>query len=150
MNTKFLLIPLLTAMAFVACNKEEENDIEKPVVSGLEVGHGDTLHIGEGVHLEFEAVDNEALGYYRIVVHAEGEHKSTCGHDHWEYDSTFTENFSGLKNSTVHHHNIMVRDSVEEGHYHFHLTVADEAGNTTNIEKEVLLVEEEGEHGHEH
>ncbi len=150
-NITFVVIASIAILPwFSSCDDDNATDEEKPVISGLEVGHDDTLHVGEGIHLEFEAEDNEALDYYKIEIHPEEgdhEHKSTREHIHWEFDSTFNE-ISGLKNSTVHHHKIVVPENAELGDYHFHLTLVDKAGNSESIEKEVVVAEEDGDHGH--
>jgi hypothetical protein len=156
MKTKYIFYTLIVIMSlcFVAC---EDKDEEKPVISNLEVGHDGTIHAGEGIHLDFKVADNEGLDYYQISIHAEeGEHDHKSLHEHWSFDSTFTE-ISGKKNSTVHHHEIVVPEEAEEGKYHFHLTVADEEGNTASEEVELDLVHEEhdddhedGHHDHDH
>lgn len=149
MKTKVLLvaITLTTGFFFTSCEKE---DTEKPKITNLEVGHNDTIHVGEGLHLDFYISDNEVFDYYRIVIHAEEEgheHKSATEHDHWEIDSTFTE-IHGLRANSddplrVHHHNILVPENAELGEYHFHLRVVDKSGNVAEIEKEVILAEED-------
>ncbi len=135
-------------LAFMSCS--DEDDTQKPVVSELEVGHSDTIHIGEAIHLEFEVVDDNLLDYYRVIIHEEDEHEKSLIEEYsWSYDSTFTE-ISGLRNYTVHHHDIVVPEEAAEGEYHFHLSVVDEAGNLTEIEKELYATHEEGEEDDDH
>lgn len=139
---------VLSIFALVSCS-DDNDDTQKPVVSNLEVGHSDTIHIGEGIHLEFEVEDDNRLDYYRITIHPEEDHEKSAGETlSWTYDSTFTE-VSGLRNYTVHQHDIVVPETAEEGDYHFHLAVADQAGNVTEIEKDLVASHEEGEHEHE-
>lgn len=149
----FLMVTAVTAGIFLAsCEKDEDKDTRKPVISNLIVGHNDTIHAGEGIHLEFGVSDNDQLAHYSIEIHAEEEHvhKSALEHVHWDFDSTFTE-VSGLKNKTVHHHEILVPEKAEPGEYHFHLSVADISGNLAEQEKELIVAEEDGgEHHHEH
>ncbi len=161
MKTRVLLaaVALTTGLFFTSCDKDEDNDkdIQKPVITDLEVGHNDTVHVGEGIHLDFKVQDNEALDYYKIEIHAEEEehdHKSASEHVHWEFDSTFTD-ISGLKNKTVHHHSIKVPGDAEPGDYHFHLSVADKSGNLAEMEKEIVVAADDGEdhdydHDHDH
>ena len=149
MKTKTLLtlvFALIAGVIFISC--DEDDDTQKPVISNLEVGHNDTIHVAEGVHLDFEVSDNEKLDYYRITIHPEEDHKKSLTEVHWEFDSTFTE-ISGLKNYTVHHHDILVPENAELGEYHFHLSVADEAGNLAEVEKELIMAAEDGVH-HDH
>lgn len=147
-NLSLITVFALSLLFVIGCEKEDEDNV-KPTVSNLEVGYEDTLHVGEPVHLEFDAEDNDALDYYRVVIHFEGghEHKSADEYIEWDFDTTFYDNFTGLKNATVHHHYISVPENAEEGDYHFHLTVADKAGNTTEIEKELIMTVGDG---HEH
>ena len=151
MKSKYLFTYLLIFSAiivFVACN---DDDDVKPVISNLEVGHDDTLHVGEGVHIEFEVLDNERLDYYRIMIHEEGEHKAVIVDEvEWDFDSTFTE-ISGLRNYTVHHDNeVVVPEGTHLGEYHFELIVVDEAGNTAELEREVVVALEGGGDPHDH
>jgi hypothetical protein len=148
MKNQIISIAILVAATItftVSCNKETDDTI-KPTLTNVEIGHNDTIHAGEGIHMEFEVSDNELLHFYRITIHAEDEHKSYA-HSEWEFDSTFYE-IQGLKNKIVHNHAIIVPENAELGHYHFHLSVSDKAGNVTEIEKELFLSDEENEHTH--
>ncbi len=147
MKTKtiqFLAIAFIAGLIFISC-EEDNDDNQKPVISNLEVGHNDTIHVGEGIHLDFEVSDNEHLDYYKITIHHEEDHKKFFSETEWEFDSTFTE-ISGLKNYTVHHHDILVPENAELGEYHFHLSVADEAGNLAEVEKELVMAAEDDHH----
>lgn len=131
--TALLLIAL--AFTFTSCKKDDE-DKTPPVVSGLEVGMNNnlTFHQGGDVHIEFEAVDDQELGYYTIEIHPEG-HKNGSGwefYQRWDFEP-------GLKNVLVHHHEIKVPQDAPLGEYHFHLMVADKAGNTTSIERDIQV-----------
>ena len=145
MKTKKLL-PVLSiiVVAFIAfaCNNE---DNLKPVIANLEVGHNDSIFAGEAIHLEFEVSDDDLLDYYQVKIHPEEDHKSASTEIHWELDTVFTE-ISGLKNYTVHHHEIMVPTDAEHGDYHFHLSVVDKSGNVAEEERDLILTESNGEH----
>jgi len=148
-KTVIYVLSVISVIYVYGCN-DDDNDTQKPVVTDLEVGHGDTIHIGEGIHMEFEVEDDGLLDYYRVQIRPEnyGE-KSALDELAWEYDSTFTE-ISGLHNYAVHHHNIMVPEETSEGIYHFHLMVADEAGNVTTIEHELIASHEGSGEDHDH
>ncbi len=151
MNRIIALFSLASLLFIVACTDEDTDDI-KPTITDLEVGHSDTIHAGEGVHLEFYAEDNDQLDYYRVMIHSEDEEeetKSAMLDVTFEFDSIFYDNFNGLKNATVHHHEIAVPEEAAEGEYHFHLTVADKSGNTTTEEVEIVLLHEDDDHDHE-
>jgi hypothetical protein len=145
MKTKKLR-PILTiiATAFIAFACQNEDNL-KPVIANLEVGHNDSIFAGEGIHLEFEVSDDELLDYYQIKIHSEEDHKSANTEVHWELDTIFTE-ISGLKNYTVHHHNIIVPADAEHGDYHFHLSVVDKSGNLAEEERDLILTESDEEH----
>lgn len=141
MKTKniFSFLIAITLVLIISC--ENDKDTQKPTITNLEVGHNDSIHAAEPIHLEFEAEDNEVLDYYRIIIYGEEhhDHKSATEFIEWDFDSTFYNDFTGLKNATVHHHLINVHDSAKPGAYHFHLTVADKAGNTLSEVKELEL-----------
>jgi len=151
----FTIAALAAGLIFTSCEDDEATvDTEAPQITDLEVGHDGELHTGEDVHLEFNVTDNVKLAYYEVEIHAEGEEDHdhrVIAKEHWEYENRFDE-ISGLRNKEVHHHDIQVPDSseVELGEYHFHLLVADEAGNTTESELELMLVVGDGEHDDDH
>lgn len=151
MKTKTILTVLITAslLMFSACDEEESG---KPVVSNLEVGVNDSIHAGNPIHLEFYVEADELLSYYRVIIHSEEEHDEDEAEEHedhkeWSYDSTFYE-IEDLRNYTVHHHAIVVDTTAEEGNYHFHLQVVDQAGNLTLEERELILTHEDLDHDH--
>lgn len=141
MKTKISFVTLVMAMSFsfLSCEKDSVDD-EKPVISNLEIGHDGFFQAGAELHVEFEVSDNEGLDYYQITIHHEGEHKSTV--TEWELDEKFDE-INGLKNYTVHNHDIEVPADAELGDYHVHLMVVDLAGNVADEELELELVLED-------
>lgn len=146
-----LLLAISGVFVFASCEKEDE-DTQKPVISNLEVGHNDTIYLGEEIHIEFEVTDDNRMDYYRIVIHSEEEHdhKSVNEGEHWEVDTVFNE-ISGLRNYTVHHDVILVPETAETGYYHFYLSVVDKAGNVAEVERELYTSDEEGHYDdHDH
>ncbi len=148
-----VLIAAFTSLAiltFSAC--EDNEDDQKPEVSNLEVGYHDTIYISGDVHIEFEVTDNEELNYYTVKIHPEGEHHDDDheGEEHeWEIDTTFTE-INGLRNYSVHNHEIEIPDDAPAGDYHFDLLVVDMEGNSLALERDLILTEGEGEHEDDH
>ena len=60
MKTKTIIsiaFALIAGLTFISC-EEDNDDNQKPVINNLEVGHNDTIHVSEGIHLEF--------GRYRV------------------------------------------------------------------------------------
>lgn len=141
----YLALIAIAGLTFSACSDDDnEKDTQAPVVENLEVGHNDTLHIGEAMHLEFSVTDNDKLSHYRVVMHKEDDHlKSATTNDFGQIDSTFTE-IMGLRNYNVHKDLTGVTSTLSEGYYHFDLSVTDMAGNTTQLERDVYATEEEG------
>ncbi len=132
------LFGIAALMVFAVACENDDNDTTKPVVTNIEIGENDTIYANEGVHVEFDAEDNDALDYYTITIHPENDEEGA-----FEVDTTFYENFQGLKNAHVHHHNIIVPEEAADGDYHLHLIVADASGNTYSEEFELILSHEE-------
>jgi len=60
-------------------------------------------------------------------------------------DTLFNE-ISGLRNFSVHQHDIVLPANAITGPYHFHLSVVDQAGNVAEVERELYASDEEGHH----
>ncbi len=148
MKNKNIFFVSLFALLIIAACKDDDTDDIKPTITDLEVGHNDTIYAGDGMHLEFYAEDNDKLDYYRVMIHLDDEEetKAILLDETFEFDSTFYDNFNGLRNATVHHHEIQVPEESAEGDYHFHLTVVDQSGNTTTEEVELVLSHEDHDH----
>jgi hypothetical protein len=139
----FMIVGLLLS----SCSKDdEEQDSSKPIISNLEVGLNNSklFYQGGEVHLEFEAADNEELGYYEVHIHNEEK----AGSSEWEFENRWDFD-AGLKNALVHHHEIEVPDDADLGQYHFHLTLVDKTGNTISVEEDVEVHESTGGAGPE-
>ncbi len=135
-NLSIIAIALFTITLF-SCSKDDDDSIG-PVVSGVEIGLGNSLelHQGSELHLEFVVSDNEGLDYYTIEIHPEMKSTSV----EWEYENTWY--FEGQpKNDMVHHHEIKVADDADLGPYHFHMKVVDINGNITSVEEDVVMHE---------
>jgi len=127
----------LFAIGFIACEKEEE--IAKPTISVIELGHENSKMVspGEEFHIDIEIIAEGKIQTISLELHAEEEHKSE---GHWEIDTTFTE-FEGLKNADFHKH-FDVDSTAELGHYHFHFEVVDMEGNQSVYEDEIEVITE--------
>lgn len=146
LNKLILILVIPGSFIFASCEKDDE-DTQRPVISNLEVGHNDTIHLGEDIHIEFAVADDSRLDYYQIKIHPEEDHdhKSLNEGDHWEIDTLFNE-ISGLRNFSVHQHDIVLPANAITGPYHFHLSVVDQAGNVAEVERELYASDEEGHH----
>jgi hypothetical protein len=138
---------------FASCDNDN-GDTTKPVINLEEPADGDILQIGHSVHFEGEFSDNEALASYRVNIHDNfdnhGTHRSGGGEDvvPFAFDSTWV--ISG-KNLPFHHHDIEIPETNKEGkayaegNYHFIVYCVDVAGNTSLVERDVVLSHEAGE-----
>ncbi|MDR3193863.1 MAG: DUF4625 domain-containing protein [Tannerella sp.] len=145
------LAVVLVLAGFAAC--EEESDTLKPSIELIEPAEGEVLLIGADVHFEMALSDNEQLGSYKIEIHPNFD-----GHDHDTKAEAETEPFyferswdvSGKKNTSVHHHEIVIPENATPGDYHLIVYCADAAGNESHIALNIEL-SHEGEHiGHDH
>ena len=62
-QAKTIIYLLSIPSVFYLASCDDDSDTQKPLVSNLEVGHGDPIHIGEGIHFEFDAEDDGLLDY---------------------------------------------------------------------------------------
>lgn len=128
----FLAATIITGFSFTSC--ENENEIPKPLIEGLELGIGNSklAYIGADLHIEAEITAEGKIDKIHIEIHQE-----EGGED--EIEAEFDE-FSGLKNTAFHKH-VAIPGSLSAGSYHFHMTVTDLEGNSTTVEEEIQLEE---------
>jgi hypothetical protein len=147
----------LTAMCVLTVNscKDENGDTTKPVINLIEPEDDDLLQIGDeyGVHFEAEFEDNEMLASYKVDIHPNFDnhsHAVTKGEAE-TVDFNFEQSWdiSGKKNTSVHHHEIIIPENATPGHYHLMVYCTDAAGNESYIARDVELSHEAGEE-HEH
>lgn len=129
----FVLVFIVASMAlFTSC--EDDDDVSKPVISGLELGIGDShvAYIGSDLHINAEIVAEGKINMISVEIHMEEG-------DSDEIEARYDE-FAGLKNATFHKH-IDIPTGTTAGTYHFHFTVTDQEGNQTTIEDEITIEE---------
>lgn len=162
---KTLLLTLsivLVSLAFQSCSSDDST--QKPVISSLEPEEGELLQVGKNVHFEAEISAQSGLKSYKIDIH-----NNFDGHTHtkavddsvaysfnksWTTDKTGGESLLGKKNTTLHHHEIVIPTSVDgkpvkSGKYHFVLYVLDQEGNETLQARNVVLTYNEVTHSHD-
>lgn len=145
MKKKIYLMSVLTALSCVvsAC-EDDESDTEKPVISLLEPAEGDLLQVGKTIHFEMDLSDNEMLDSYKVDIHTNFD-----GHTHSRAteDFTFSQSWdvSGKRNTTIHHHEIMIPADATPGKYHFMVYCTDASGNESYVAHSVTLTTEEVE-----
>lgn len=148
MKTRIYTIVALSGMLFVtACSKENlKSDVTKPVIELISPQEDETLQIGNthGVHFEMKLSDDHALKSYKLNIHSNFD-----GHEHHTHSRTIqTVDFkfdkvydvSGLKNTTVHHHDIVIPENATPGNYHLMVFCTDEAGNEAIVARDIILI----------
>lgn len=135
-----LLTALSLAFLLVSCNKEDE--IKAPSFITFELGYNNSgsAVIGDELHIDSEIIAEGKISTIRVTIHHEGDHeKSILVDTEWEFDSTYTTGYAGVKNIDFHEH-IDIPLTAEAGEYHFHLIVTDMEGNRSEKEAELLLI----------
>ncbi|MDR1644983.1 MAG: DUF4625 domain-containing protein [Tannerellaceae bacterium] len=149
----YILIFCLTAifpLSTVSCDKD--GDTVKPVINLIEPAEGDVLVIGEDVHFEMELSDNEMLKEYKVGIHHnfDGHSHSATRADLEPFLFEKVWDVSGKKNTSVHHHEIVIPTTAAPGDYHLEVYCTDAAGNEAYIVRNVELAYEGGDHDHDH
>jgi hypothetical protein len=136
MNTTIKTIALTfvatSMLLFSSCEKDD--DVAKPIISGLELGIGDShvAYIDEDLHIEAEIEAEGIIDVITVEIHQE-EGSSD------EIEASYDE-FAGLKNTTFHKH-VVIPEGTVAGTYHIHITVTDQEGNQTTVEDEISIEE---------
>ena len=147
-----LAISLVTGYLFSACS-DDDADTTKPEIQLHEPENGDSLLIGANVHFEADFSDNETLGSYLVEIH-----NNFDGHDHKTSATradgeafSFKKSYDlgGLRNSHVHHHDIVIPDNATPGAYHLVVYCTDAAGNQSLVARDIVLSHEATSHEHE-
>lgn len=138
MKTKLIknAFMLFIAIAFIACKKEEKQNLTISNVMVENHDGGSTVKRGGTISVNFDAIAGEhaKLDFYHIEIH---DHPSS-GLLEDEYkiiDNDFKEKstFKGLRNAHVHEH-ITVPNDANLGEYHAVIVVVDSNGNSVDTE----------------
>ena len=141
-----------------ACDNDEKGDVTKPVIDLIEPEEGAVLKIGngKGVHFEMNLSDDVMLRSYKINIHNNFDHHGHDSRAAGEKNTAFTfdkvYDVSGLKNTKVHHHDIVIPADAAPGDYHLMVWCTDAAGNQTEVARNIVLSADGGtetEHDHE-
>lgn len=139
---KVILFLMFSMMVFISCTKEET--IAPPSITSTELGYENskTVYPGSDLHIEAAVLADGKIARILVEIHPESEHGSKAAANSntssWEFDSTYTGIYSGVKNTEFHEH-IDVPATADTGHYHFHFIVTDSEGNQTTWEEELLV-----------
>ena len=137
MNYKFkttVFFFAITSMAILSsCNDDEQEpapETAAPVISGLEIGEGNSMECEPGgeLHMDAEITAEGKIDKITVDLHPEGG----SGDD---IEAEYTD-YSGLLNADF-HKDLEIPSTTEHGDYHFHLTVTDQTGKSTSVEADV-------------
>lgn len=130
------VLSLLSITLFTSCSSDDNSN---PVTGNIEinlteVGHGTPAHVhaGEDLHLEAEILASEKIATVSVELHHETNTSAPI------IRANYTD-YAGLLNATFHKH-IDIPANQPAGHYHLHLTVTDQAGNSETVETEVEVL----------
>jgi hypothetical protein len=138
--SNIILIILFPMMVFVSCKKDEV--IAPPSITATELGYDNskTVYPGSDLHIEAAVLAEGKIARILVEIHPEGEHGAKSAAypytESWEFDSTYTGKYAGVKNTEFHEH-MDVPATADTGHYHFHFIVTDMEGNQTVWEEEL-------------
>lgn len=124
---KNVILILFALVLFSSC--KEEDLTPPPVISGVEIGSGNskTVARGKDLHIEAQIVAEGTIREAEVHIHGTG----------WEHEVDFPE-LAGKKNGEIHTH-IDVPSTATPGHYHVHISVTDQKGQTTEIEADLEI-----------
>lgn len=156
-NIFFYVLSVVLCFSFYACS-EDDADTTKPVIMLDEPEDGDSLRIGESVHFEADFSDDEALGSYLIEIHNNFDghnHKVSSSQTRSEETVPFSlkksYDLSNLRNTHVHHHDIVIPENTTPGAYHLVVYCTDAAGNQSMVARDIILsLDAESHHHHDH
>lgn len=155
-NIFFYVLSVVLCFSFYACS-EDDADTTKPVIMLDEPEDGDSLRIGESVHFEADFSDDEALGSYLIEIHNNFDghnHKVSSSQTRSEETVPFSlkksYDLSNLRNTHVHHHDIVIPENTTPGAYHLVVYCTDAAGNQSMVARDIILSLDAESHHHHH
>ncbi|GGH57024.1 hypothetical protein HNQ91_000127 [Filimonas zeae] len=128
------LAPVLVASMFVvACSKNDDDAVPAPSITVTELGSDNSkiAFAGSDLHVDATLLAPGGIAGVAVEIHPEGA-------SGWEFDSTYTEGFTGLKNATFHKH-IDIPAEAAAGAYHVHFTITDQRGQKAEFEAELEI-----------
>ena len=149
-NILFFVLSAIMCVSFSACD-EEDADTTKPVITLDEPEDGDSLRIGESVHFECDFSDDEALGSYLIEIHNnfDGHGHKTRADETVPFSIKKSYDLNNLRNTHVHHHDIVISDNATPGAYHLVVYCTDAAGNQSMVARDIILSHDAESHDHD-
>lgn len=128
---KNVILILFALVLFISC--KDEDMTPPPVISGVEIGAGEgnsgKVARGSDLHIEAQIVAEGTISEAEVHIHGAG----------WEHEVDFPQ-LTGKKNGEIHTH-IDVPLTAAVGHYHVHISVTDQKGQTTEVEAELDITD---------
>ncbi|MBV7531015.1 DUF4625 domain-containing protein [Chitinophaga sp. sic0106] len=123
---------LAMSAGLFACSKKDEV-APKATITLKEIGSGNSkvAYAGSDLHVDAEIIAPGGIKEVKLDIHPQ----EAGG---WEFDSTYTEGFVGVKNADFHKH-IDIPAEAAAGKYHIHLTVIDQHGQQTEVESDLEI-----------
>lgn len=151
----FLAISLFVFPSlFLSCS-DDDGDTTAPVINLKAPVEGAVLKIGSDVHFDLELLDNEMLASYKVDIHNNFDshtHSKASNSDNDTAPFAFQKSWdvSGLKKTSIHHHEIIISENATPGKYHLVVYCTDAAGNESHIARNIELSHEGEDHDHDH
>ncbi len=125
-KTVLLFLVTVSAVFILTTQSCKEKENQAPVVTVDEPTNGETISLGDSIHIEFTATDDEELHEASVIV------KSHMG------DTVFADYpvVHALKTYSYHEHFV----PADTGMFHIHINVADHDDKTTSKEVEVNVM----------
>lgn len=147
-----LKILLLILFIFTACDKDENDDTENPVIiwqaSNSAPQECDTLYRGASVHLEVKFMDNEQLSSYSVGMAPNFSNQSPTPCTPTPSGTTGTAfslvqewALNSVQEIEIQQDNMVVPETATTGGYLLEVTVYDMAGNSSSLKKHVKILE---------
>lgn len=134
---KSISVLSIASMAlFTSCSSDDDavQQTSSITIELTEVGLNNSGEgqVGDELHLEAEIFAEAKIATIEVELHSETD--SSIPEIYAVYDD-----YDGLLNATFHKH-IDIPPTQPAGHYHLHLTVKDQDGNTEMVESEVEII----------
>ncbi|MDT0678535.1 DUF4625 domain-containing protein [Autumnicola musiva] len=132
----FYVLAFISFLSFTSCSNDDDQNIEpaEATLTNIEIGLNNNERgiIGRDFHLNADIVAGERIDMVSVDI-LPREHEEYAGD--WSFNISWDE-YSGLRNTTVHKH-FDIPDDAVEGVYDFIITVSDENGS---ISEEVRTI----------
>lgn len=137
-KVKSILLFLMTASVFTACDSDDNNEAAKPKAENIEIGTANNKQalIGRDFHFNADVTAGDKIANVELkILPKTGE---TYTKD-WKLEFTWPQ-YNGTKNTNVHKHFTIPADAVE-GKFDFVFKVTDENGSVLEIKETITITD---------